>query len=74
MSIRGRTGADAMAIALAHMCRVYLAYSMKLRAKVQEQIDTATITTEQGEQIYAFLDQLNTTCMLMRIIADNSGF
>lgn len=74
MSIRGRTGADAMAIALAHMCRVYLGYAIKLRAKVQEQVDSGTLTTDQGEQLFQFLDQLNVTCTLMRIVADNSGF
>lgn len=74
MTVLGRTGADAMAIAIAHMCRVYLRYGTKLRNKIAQLEAEATLTTEQADQYRQFLDQLDINCRIIQLVADNSGF
>jgi hypothetical protein len=65
MAITGKTGADAIARSLSHICRVINAYAAKL---------SGWITSDQADVARAFVSSADAACQVFKIIAKNSGF
>lgn len=74
MAITGKTGADAIARSLAHICRVITAYSAKLEAVISQFEGNGTITAEQADIARAFVSSADAACQVFKIIAKHSGF
>ena len=74
MAITGKTGADAIAKALKHICRVLVAYRTKLEAVIDLAESTATISAGQADTARAFVASADAACQVFILIADFSGF
>jgi len=74
MAITGKTGADAIAKSMKHICRVINAYSAKLNAVISAARASNVITVEQEEIALAFVASADAACRVFILIAGYSGF
>ena len=74
MAITGKTGADAIAKSLKHICRVINAYSAKLNTVIDQAQAFGTITAEQAAVAKAFVASADAACQVFILIAGYSGF
>jgi hypothetical protein len=74
MAITGKTGADAVAKALKHICRVLVAYRTKLEAVIDAAVASNAITAAQADTAKAFIASADAACQIFILIADYSGF
>lgn len=74
MAITGKTGADAIFIALKHICRLLAKYDLKLRSVVLAAQTAGAITADQATTINSFLNVANATCSAFNALANYSGF
>ena len=74
MAITGKTGADAIAKSLKHICRVLVAYRTKLEVVIDQAEAFGTITAEQAATAHAFVASADAACQVFILIAQYSGF
>jgi uncharacterized damage-inducible protein DinB len=74
MAITGKTGADAIAKSLKHICRVINAYAAKLNNVIDQAQAFGTITEEQAAIAKAFVSSADAACQVFILIATYSGF
>lgn len=74
MAITGKTGADAIAKALKHICRVLVAYRTKLEAVIDQAESATVITGAQADAARAFVASADAACQVFILIAAYSGF
>lgn len=74
MAVTGRTGADAIFIALKHICRILAKYNAKLTAVVSAAQSAGAITAGEAATITAFLGTANAACFAFERLAAYSGF
>lgn len=74
MAITGKTGADAIAKALKHICRVLVAYRSKLEAVIDQAESATVITASQASAARAFVSSADAACQVFILIAEYSGF
>lgn len=74
MAITGKTGADAIAKALKHICRVLVAYRNKLEQVIDQAEAATVITGSQATAARAFVASADAACQVFILIADFSGF
>lgn len=74
MAITGKTGADAIAKSLKHICRVLVAYRTKLEAVINAAQAANAITAEQAATARAFVASADAACQVFILIAGYSGF
>jgi len=74
MAVTGKTGADAIFIALRHICRVLTKYQSKLNAVVIAAAGAGAITTAQATTINNFIAVAVATCSAFEALASYSGF
>ncbi len=74
MALTGKTGADAVFIALKHICRVIVAYNLKLNAVVTSALGAGAITSGQAATINAFIAGASAACAAFEALAAYSGF
>jgi hypothetical protein len=73
MAHTGKTGADAVFIALSKICRVLVAYRAKLDAVIDQAATGGVISSTQATAAHDFLAIVNTTCAIFELIAGYSG-
>lgn len=73
MARTGKTGADAIAQSMKHICRVIIAYSAKLHAVIDAAQGAGVITAEQATQAHAFVAAADGNCQIFVLIAGYSG-
>lgn len=74
MAVTGRTGADAIFIAMRHICHVISAYNLKLRAVVTAAQTAGAITSAQATTITNFIDTASIICSALEALSNYSGF
>lgn len=74
MAITGKTGADAIFIALHHICRVIAKYRAKLDTVINAAEAAAVITSGQATTAHDFVATADTVCDIFKLIAGYSGF
>jgi hypothetical protein len=74
MAITGKTGADAIAKSLKHICRVLVAYRTKLEAVINAAVAANAITQAQADTALAFVASADAACQVFILIANYSGF
>lgn len=74
MAVTGKTGADAIAKSLKHICRVLIAYRTKLDAVIDAAASAGTITSAQAAEAHAFVASADAACQIFILIAGYSGF
>lgn len=74
MAVTGKTGADAIFIALRHICHVITRYQTRLVAVVAAAAGAGAITAGQQAAINAFLGVAVGTCSAFEALAVYSGF
>jgi len=70
----GKSGADAIFIALEHVCKILNKYETKLRSAIAAAETGGVITSDQATAAYLFVDTARVTCLIFGLIAGNSGF
>lgn len=70
----GKTGADAIFMALKRVCIVLTKYRPKLVALIVTLVETDVLTSAQGTVAQNFINVAVDACDVFSIIADNSGF
>lgn len=73
MARTGKTGADAIAKSLKHICRVIIAYSAKIHAVIDAAAAADVITADQATAAHAFIAAADGNCQIFVLIADYSG-
>lgn len=66
----GKTGADAIFQALAHICHVIVKYRVKLDAVIDAAAAAAIITGAQATSAHDFVATAATTCTIFELVAD----
>lgn len=74
MAVTGKTGADAIAISLLHICRVLNKYQVKLTNLIATLEAEGILTSAQATVATSFIAAANAACAVFQIIANNSGF
>lgn len=74
MAITGKTGADAVFIALKRICIVLSHYRAKLDAVIDTAESNGVITSVQATAAHDFLATANTVCAVFELVAGYSGF
>jgi len=74
MAITGKTGADAIAKALKHICRILVAYRTKLEAVIDAAQASNAITAAQADTAKAFVASADAACQVFILVAEYSGF
>lgn len=74
MAITGRTGADAIAQALAHICRTLVRYRPKLETVIDAAVSASVITSGQATTAKDFIGTASTVCAIFQLVAEYSGF
>lgn len=74
MALTGKTGADAIAKSLKHICRVINAYAAKLSRVITDAELANIITAEQADIARAFVASADAACQVFILIAGYSGF
>ena len=73
MAITGKTGADAIFVALQHICRLITRYRNKLDAVIDAASTANVITSAQATIAHDFVAAAATTCSIFELIATYSG-
>lgn len=66
----GKTGADAIFVAVGHICRVVTKYRSKLDTVIDAAAAAAVITSAQATAAHDFVAAAQTTCVIFGLIAD----
>jgi hypothetical protein len=66
----GKTGADAVFLALSHICRVIGRYHTKLDVVIDAAAVAGAITSGQAATAHAFVDAAVATCAIFKAIAE----
>lgn len=74
MAVTGKTGADAIFIALRHVCRLITKYQTRLNAVVAAAASAGAITSAQQISINNFIATAVTLCSAFEALANYSGF
>lgn len=74
MAVTGKTGADAIFIALRHICRLITKYQSRLTAVVASAVGAGAITAGQAVTINNFIAVAVVTCSAFEALASYSGF
>jgi hypothetical protein len=74
MALTGKTGADAIFIALKHICHVLTAYNLKLHAVIVAAQGAGAITAGQATTIDNFINAASVACAAFEALAAYSGF
>lgn len=74
MALTGKTGADAIFIALSHICRVIAKYRSKLDNVIDAAVTASVITSAQATTAHDFVSTASTVCGVFELIAGYSGF
>lgn len=74
VAITGKTGADAIFIALHHICLVITRYEAKLQAVIVAAEGAGAITNAQKTSINSFLSLASAACTAFQALASYSGF
>lgn len=74
MAVTGKTGADAIFIALKHICRLLIKYNLKLTAAIAAARAAGAITSAQETSINNFIAVATATCAAFESLAAYSGF
>lgn len=74
MAVTGKTGADAVAKALQHICIVITKYRPKLDAVIDAAAGAGAITSAQATIAHDFVSTASAACAVFQLIADYSGF
>lgn len=74
MAVTGKTGADAIFIALRHVCRILTKYQTRLTAVVAAAAGAGAITAGQQAAINTFISVAVATCSAFEALAAYSGF
>lgn len=74
MAVTGKTGADAIFVALRHICRVITKYQSRLTAVVAAAAAAGAITAGQQTLINNFISVAVATCAAFESLAAYSGF
>lgn len=70
----GKTGADAIAQALKHICRILVKYQAKLQALIADLVTDGTLTAPQAATANDFINLATSACAVFVVIAEHSGF
>jgi len=70
----GKTGADAIFIAITHICRVIVKYQPKLLALINQLEAAHTLDSTQALLARNYISAASDVCAVFAIIAENSGF
>lgn len=73
MVFTGKTGADAVFVALSHICRVLARYETKLNAVIDAAAGAGSITAGQATTAHAFVSSAATVCDIFRAVAGYSN-
>jgi hypothetical protein len=74
MALTGKTGADAIFIALKHICHVITRYELKLNNVVIAAQGAGAITAGQATTINSFLSLASAACTAFQALSQYSGF
>jgi hypothetical protein len=74
MAVTGKTGADAIYVALKHICHVLSKYNAKLVAVVAAALAAGAITAAESAAILAFIAAAQAACDAFAQLAAYSGF
>jgi hypothetical protein len=74
MAVTGKTGADAIFIALSHICRLITKYQLKLTSAVVAAQAAGAITAGQAAAITAFIATANAACAAFQALSFYTGF
>lgn len=74
MAVTGKTGADAIFIALRHICHVITSYQTRLNAVVAAAVSGGAITAAEGTTITNFIATAAVVCAAFERLAAFSGF
>jgi hypothetical protein len=74
MAVTGKTGADAIFIALRHICRVVTKYQSRLNAVIAAAAAEGAITAAQATMITNFIGTIALLCSAFEALAGYSGF
>ncbi len=74
MAVTGKTGADAIFIALKHICRLLIKYNLKLTAAIAAAQAAGAITAGQAASINTFISVATATCSAFEALAAYTGF
>lgn len=66
----GKTGADAVFIALKHICRVIIKYNVKLNSIIDQAEVEGVIDAAQATAARAFVSAAQATCLIFELVAD----
>jgi hypothetical protein len=74
MAVTGKTGADAIAKAVEHICRLVTKYHDKLAGVIDGAHAAGVIDATQQALAHAFIDGAQAACTVWKLIAGFSGF
>jgi hypothetical protein len=74
MPVTGKTGADAIFIAMSHICRLIVKYNLKLNNVINQAETAGSLTSAQATDLRTFLANANGFCAAWQILAAYSGF
>jgi NADPH-dependent curcumin reductase CurA len=74
MAVTGKTGADAIFIALRHICRLLTRYQTRLTGVIAAAAGAGAITAGQQASINLFISVAVATCSAFEALATYSGF
>jgi hypothetical protein len=74
MAVTGRTGADAIFLALSHICRIIVRFRVKLSDVIDAAKAAALITDPEAAIAHTFIDSAASICAIFEVIANYSGF
>ena len=66
----GKTGADAVFVALHHICKTLGRYRAKLDTFVDAAVAASVITSSQATTVHDFIAGANALCDIFRLLAD----
>lgn len=70
----GKSGADAIFVALEKICRILSRYHAKCDQAIDAALASGVITSDQATAAHLFVDTAQVTCDIFRLVASNSGF
>lgn len=74
MPVTGKTGADAIFVALKHISRLIVAYNLKLSAVITQARAAGAITADQETSIRLFLANATAFALAFEALSEFSGF
>lgn len=73
MAITGKTGADAVFLAVKHICKILVSYGSKLDKFIDDSVTNGTITSGQATQAKLFLQSATVACDIFLLLAQASN-